>query len=453
MKKIQIFLVALAMHASNMYGTVTAESPLFLLTLAVKSSQQLENVVLEENDGVMATTLIAVMQDCINFSKKTKSQISSNSSFLALKRSTIVDLEKSKQEQEDRYERFKDNIKKYEKHGVTAVEKKTVDNRRDDRDKAKKAAAQAANSIVENKAQIDTTTGKNAVLEEQLVQNEKMFEEALDAYITNLGKVVLVDGIMQITYKRYPGQPITPEQYSQLVKVLEDARVEFEKQEKNGWSKNVMIDLEVDEQTELFSLSEVIDCIGRNKPVAGTNYSVTALKVVGGLTIAALVATAAYAGYNKYEGKDAFDRGNLDALGNYSYQAGANALTSIKDGATKAGQAIYDTSAGKYVVDSANAGMLYGKETVKAITESEAVKQIYELQAKASNAIADSSAYKMGSSAYTTAGEYASSAYDTLGSYGSSMYDSVAGALSAAGSYLPSWSTATEAISTASQNS
>jgi hypothetical protein len=432
MKKMQIFFAALAIHASNMYGVITAENPLFLLALAVKQSEQIETIALEKNDEEMAKTLLAVMQDCINFSQKTKAQMSSNSSFLALKRSNVADLEKTKQEREEREKEMIASIKRYESSAgrITANEVKKVNRRRNDRDDAKRDAKAAADKILENQAQIDTTAGKNAVLQEQLVQNEKMFEEALDAYITNLGMVVLVDSVMQITYKRYPGQPITPKQYAQLVKVLEDARVEFEKQEKAGWSKNVMIDLEVGQETELFSLSEVIDCIGRNKPTAGTNYSMMALKIAGGITIAAIVS---YAAYNKYQDKDAFDRRNLDAMGQSIYDAGASVGTSIQTGVNNAGKAIYDTSVGKYIVDTGantgNAMLKYSNDTLKSITDSESYKQAAGLAKSASEIVSG----------------YGKGAYDVAADY----YAAIAEAAKTAGSYLPSWPSETaQAITT-----
>jgi hypothetical protein len=155
-----------------------------------------------------------------------------------------------------------------------------------------------------------------------------------------------------------------------------------------------------------------------------------ALKIAGGITIAAIVS---YAAYNKYQDKDAFDRRNLDAMGQSIYDAGASVGTSIQTGVNNAGKAIYDTSVGKYIVDTGantgNAMLKYSNDTLKSITDSESYKQAAGLAKSASEIVSG----------------YGKGAYDVAADY----YAAIAEAAKTAGSYLPSWPSETaQAITT-----
>ena len=446
MKNINALSLFLLLTSTQTYS---AANPMLGFILASKVTKNLNSAVVSANDNAAAKELLAIMNASIDSAKNLENDLNNvQGTFLY----NEVPLDEAKIEQENKnlaareaelkkeIDRLSGNIKSYEKGGITAWERKKVNNRREDRRKhqdeitANLAKIAANNTLLKKADNVEAIAeaNKNAI-NLQIEQNELNFDEALETYIVSFGQVYKKEGtlygssiVISSDYDR--NIAITPKNYNELVATLNKADKQF--------GSNIEITLP-SEEVEPATIKEVANYVG-NMPLASSAYASYAK-----YTLAATVGTAAaIAGtaiaYNLYQGKEWNDMEDV-----------SNVYSEVAAQANIAGQAAYDKAiaAKKSISDAGEAAIKAAKESeagqalIKAKSQVDAIgNAAYEKAVEAGVSVAQATQEASNAVANSEFGQAAASVYDATGQYLQDTYsaavDSQAGqALAEASEY------------------
>jgi len=328
MKNIKFLSILALLTANQLYSSA---NPSLYFALAAQTSNALSESIILETQDKTAQSLIAAMNNYIQFDKDVEAQMPGLFDYITGSTADIASLKASADKNKSDYERFKSSIKKMEKSGggITAGEKKNVNRRRNDRDDAKKDLEKDLAAIERKTASMKSKQDKINELTALQKQNILSFEQALDDYITEFGMFSAQPGtlfgetiIISSNYDQ--NAPITPKQYNNLLETLDNAIKQFEtidSEDGRVTSENIMVTLDnsfdgAEKAVNLVNIVKGINKISLGDGFVISNY-LPSNYVLAGLVGAAAITGLALAGYNYSQGLDLLDSQVINEFFNF----------------------------------------------------------------------------------------------------------------------------------------